>query len=101
MSRPKGISKTGGRSKGTPNKVTSEMKHWIQQLIDDNREQLEGDLMQLEPRERWQVIERLMNYCIPKQRSIDTDINLELLSDDQLNSVVNSLYKQIQGGTNE
>ena len=43
MARQKndGRGRIGGRSKGTPNKVTSTIKDWISQIIDDNREQVE------------------------------------------------------------
>lgn len=37
-----------GRPKGTPNKVTTELKTWIQELIDGNRSKFEKDLKELE-----------------------------------------------------
>jgi len=84
-----------GRPKGKPNRITGEMRGWIQQLINDNKDQLENDLKALEPKERWQIVERLMNYCTPKQSAVDADLNLSLLSDEQLNYVINQLLNQI------
>jgi uncharacterized protein (UPF0305 family) len=67
MAAKKGHSKSGGRGKGTPNKVTQSMREWVQTLIDNNRERLERDFEALEPKERWLLIEKLMQYIIPKQ----------------------------------
>lgn len=41
MSRAKGTPKTGGRAKGTPNKITGTLKDFVSGLIDDNREQMQ------------------------------------------------------------
>lgn len=84
-----------GRPKGRPNKITSEMKGWIQQLINNNRERLEGDLQALEPKDRWQVVERLLNYCIPKQSAIDGDLKMNMLTDEQLDTIINQLINQM------
>lgn len=80
-----------GRPKGTPNKVTSELKTWISQLIDKNRRQLERDLKQLEPKERWAVIEKLMQYTIPKMQNIEPYIDFDRLSDKQLDEIIEKI----------
>lgn len=41
----------GGRAKGTPNKVTRPLKEWINNLLDDNREQIESDMKALLPKD--------------------------------------------------
>lgn len=84
-----------GRPKGKPNRITGEMRSWIQQLINDNKNQLENDLQALEPKDRWQIIERLLNYCIPKQSAVDADVKLSALTDEQLDQVVNQIINQI------
>lgn len=85
-----------GRPRGTPNKVTTELREWIAKLIDDNRQQLEQDLRALEPHQRWQVIERLMQYTTPKMQSGEAKINLDQLTDTQLDTVINELSKNIE-----
>ncbi|KAA6306962.1 hypothetical protein EZS27_041373 [termite gut metagenome] len=85
-----------GRPKGKPNKVTMETREWVSQLIDKNRKQLEKDLKGLEPKDRWAVIEKLMQYAVPKMQSVEAKIGLNRLSDEQLNSIINELTDKLE-----
>lgn len=69
--------KTGGRTKGTPNKVTSWSKKVITELLDEyNSSGLLGkDFLSLEPRDRMVIAERLMQYTVPKMQATAIDIN--------------------------
>ncbi|MFT4221478.1 DUF5681 domain-containing protein [Dysgonomonas sp.] len=67
-----------GRPKGTPNKVTTELKTWIQELIDGNRATFEKDLKELEPKDRLLIIEKLMTYVLPRQQAISMEAQVEL-----------------------
>lgn len=71
MARQKndGKGRLGGRAKGTPNKVTASIKQWLSELIDNNRLQIEQDLKNLPPKDRLQMLEKLMQYVIPKQKT--------------------------------
>ena len=89
--KKKGQPKTGGRTKGTPNKATTDLRTWIGMIVDNNRQQLENDLKVLEPRERWTVIERLLQYAVPKMQSVEAKIDLNQISDEQLNVIINEL----------
>lgn len=95
MSRPKGTPKTGGRVKGTPNKVTYSLKEWITSLIDKQRTQIEQDLQELEPKERLQMIEKLMQYVIPKQAAQQVKLDFDSLTDEQLQQIINELTKEV------
>lgn len=95
MSRPKGTPKTGGRVKGTPNKVTYSLKEWIISLIDKQRTQIEQDLQKLEPKERLQMIEKLMQYVIPKQAAQQVKLDFDSLTDAQLEQLVNEMTKEV------
>ncbi len=66
-----------GRPKGTPNKVTSELKTWIQELIDGNRKKFETDLKGLDPKDRLMILEKLMQYVVPKQQSISVEAQIQ------------------------
>ena len=72
--RKKGTPKTGGRTKGTPNKVTGTLKEFVANLIDQNREQMERDLKSLNPRDRLYALDKLMQYILPKNSSQSLDV---------------------------
>lgn len=71
MARPRndGKGRMGGRAKGTPNKVSGTVKEWLTDLIDSNRNQIITDLKQLEPRERLAILEKFMQYIVPKPKT--------------------------------
>ncbi|MDR2064923.1 MAG: hypothetical protein LBP85_04355 [Prevotellaceae bacterium] len=95
MTRKKGTQKTGGRAKGTPNKITIDLRTWIAALIDNNRQQLEKDLLWIEPKERWQVVEKLMQYTLPKMQSVETAVNMDNLTDEQINLIISEITKDL------
>lgn len=84
-----------GRPKGTPNKITQDMRQWLSTVIDKNRRQIERDLKALEPKERLKMLEKLMQYVIPKQQAVKAEVDFATLTDDQLNTIVNQLTKDI------
>lgn len=60
----KGI-KTGGRSKGTPNKTTAQIRNEFQILISNNIEVLQNDIEALEPLQRIKTIIELSKFVLP------------------------------------
>lgn len=66
----KGI-KTGGRVKGTSNRVTGKVRESITQLIEDNINSILQDMRELEPKERLDVLCKLLPYCIPKLANVE------------------------------
>lgn len=96
MPQPKG--KTGnpnGRPKGSPNKTTQSVLEWLTRLIDDNREQIRKDLAALEPKERLQVLEKFMQYTVPKMQSVEARVDIDRLSDSQIDQVINELSEKL------
>lgn len=96
MAQPKG--KTGnpnGRPKGTPNKVTQDLRKWLSSVIDKNRKQMERDLKALPARERLQMLERLMQYVVPKQQAISAKIDYAAMSESELDFIIDRLAKEI------
>ena len=63
----KGRSKTGGRKKGTSNKVTESLKDKIKDLTEDLYFDVLEDVKKLEPKDRIQFFVKLLPYVMPKQ----------------------------------
>lgn len=63
-----------GRPLGSPNKVTMDLRTWIKNLVENSMEQLETDLLQMDAKDRWNVIEKLLNYAVPKMQSIEANV---------------------------
>ncbi|GHV56582.1 hypothetical protein FACS1894182_03420 [Bacteroidia bacterium] len=96
MSRTKGTEKTGGREKGTPNKVTTDLRTWINELLDINRRQIAKDIKRLEPQQRVMIFEKLLSYAVPKMQSVEAKIDINRLTDEQLDTIIVELSKQIE-----
>lgn len=98
--------KYGGRKKGTPNLITTELRQRIRDLIDNNFEQLQTDINKLEPKERVETIIKLFEYSLPKLQRIDinnkaikeNDIVFEALnlSADEMNLLIKIGEKQLE-----
>lgn len=90
-----------GRPKGSKNKVTTEVRAWISKVIDKQRPQLEKDLRLLEPAERWRIIEKLMSYVVPKMQAVEANVNLNKLSDEDLDKLASNIIKASEEVTDE
>ena len=63
--------KFGGRTKGTPNRNTDEIRQNFQLLIENNLETLESDLKELEPKDRIKAILELSKFVLPILRATE------------------------------
>lgn len=72
MAREKGTPKTGGRQKGSQNKVTKAVKECLSFLLSEytNSQTFMDDFASLEPKERLMIAEKFMNYVAPKMQSV-------------------------------
>jgi hypothetical protein len=79
--------KTGARTAGTPNKITTEIKANIAALVDDNFEQFSNDLKQLSPEKRVISYLKLLEFVLPRQReiaqTIESDVNIVRVNQNQ------------------
>jgi hypothetical protein len=57
--------KTGGRTKGTPNKLTNDIRTSINDFINNNIDELQINFNHLEPKEKLYFLERLFKYIVP------------------------------------
>jgi len=84
-----------GRRAGVPNRITGSVKTWLSGLIDDNRMQIEKDLKKLEPKDRLLILERLMQYTVPKQQAVTAQIDLNQLTETQLDIIISEITKDL------
>ena len=69
--------KTGGRQKGTQNKVTTVTKEILSDMLGDYLESglMTADFLALEPKDRIQRADKMMQYILPKMQSTSVDFN--------------------------
>jgi hypothetical protein len=77
MARKKndGLGRIGGRSVGTPNKKTTELKEWVKNLLESNQSTFEKDLLAIkDPKDRLQIMTSLLKYAIAPAQSIPPEV---------------------------
>lgn len=97
MARQKndGRGRLGGRTKGTPNKVTSSIRDWLMELVSKNKRQIKRDLDALDPKDRLVMLEKFMQYVVPKQQAVAASVDFATLTDEQLDMVVEEITSSI------
>jgi hypothetical protein len=74
----KGI-KTGGRTKGTPNKITASIRETLADVLNDyTTENLKNDLDSLTPYERIKVTTGLYRLTLPPMKQQDQEDNKDI-----------------------
>ena len=61
--------KTGGREAGTPNKLTKELRTTLNELMSEEIKAIPKHLDKLKPKDRLNIIVKLMPYVMPKFES--------------------------------
>ena len=95
-----GHKKLGGRRAGTPNKSTQSLRNWVRLFVTRNTKQMQSDLDALDPRDRLILLEKFMRYTIPQQQAVSAAVDLNRLSDDQLDQVVEQIAANVIGDGN-
>jgi hypothetical protein len=67
--------KYGGRQKGTPNRITKELRTLLKDILYQELEQVQERLELLEPKERIELLIKLMPYALPKVTSVSHTTN--------------------------
>ena len=62
--------KTGGRELGTPNKTTSELRRALKHMVDNELQNLQDNINELEPKERIELLIKLLPYVMPKVQTV-------------------------------
>ena len=79
--------KFGGRTKGTPNRNTDEIRQNFQRLIENNLTTLENDIKELEPKDRIKAILDLSKFVLPTLKAMELSSN----DDDGFNRITINL----------
>ena len=87
-----------GRPKGKPNRMTEDLRGFVDRLLKKNTAQIEKDFIKLHPYQRIAVFERLLSYTIPKMQSVEAKIDLNNLTDEQLSVIINELTDNLKDG---
>ncbi len=87
----------GGRPKGKPNRVTGNLREWINDFINNNREQVEADFKALEPKDRIVMFEKFLKYTLPTLQSTSITTDFEKMTDEQLDDIINRLKNSSNG----
>ena len=67
--------KYGGRQKGTPNRMTKELRFVLKDVLYQELEQIQTHLDTLKPKERVELLIKLMPFVLPKVTSISHTTN--------------------------
>ncbi len=67
--------KYGGRQKGTPNRMTKELRSFLKDILYQELEKIQEHLETLKPKERVELLIKLMPYVLPKTTSVSHTIN--------------------------
>ena len=67
--------KYGGRQKGTPNRMTKELRVLLKDIMYQELEEIQETFSLLEPKQRIELIIKLMPYILPKVNSISHTTN--------------------------
>lgn len=78
VGRPKGQPKLGGRKKGTPNKMTVEIKKKVDKILSITLNNLNKDLKKMDVKDRIQVINALTRFVLPTAVRLEEDSHSNL-----------------------
>lgn len=67
--------KFGGRKKGTPNIMTSELRNILKSILLNRLESMEEHLENLDSKEQLELLVKLMPYVFPKVHTISHQSN--------------------------
>lgn len=103
MGAPIGHTKNGGRQKGTPNHVTTELKAAIEKIVTDGVPQFVANMDEMNAADYCKTYLSLLSFVLPKRQAvtIDDELNaeykqLEKLLHDTPAQYVDAVFDKIQ-----
>jgi hypothetical protein len=96
MPYPKGVSGNDkGRPKGARNKKSLHLRSAIVLFLENNFEKVVEDFEQLKPHERLKFYTDLLQYGVPKLQATSLDVDIEGMTDKELDYIIEGLQKNI------
>ena len=87
--------KTGGRTKGALNKLSTDLKQEITDFLNDNFDEVKKEWQGLEGKEKLNFYKDLLKYSVPQMQSTSLETDLSKLTDEQLEYILNNLINKI------
>ncbi len=84
----------GATRTGSPNKSKKALEERVLELVENNLDQIKKDLLLLSSKDRVKAITDLMKYTLPAKRAVDSTINIDALSDEQANRILETLLNK-------
>lgn len=84
-----------GRRPGTPNKITGDLRSIINEVLSSEMSvpKLKKLLKGLEPGQRLNLLIKMTDYILPRLKQMDLTLDLEKMSDQQLDIIISKLLK--------
>ena len=84
-----------GRKKGEKNKVTNDVKKWLLDLFNTQSKTLKTDLKAMKPRERWEIIAKILPFIVPKLQAMNARVDMNALTEEQLTTIIEAIKEEL------
>ena len=88
--------KTGGRKKGSLNRMNQDLRQDIGDFLRDNFEAVKTEWQKLEGKDKLTFYKDLLRYAVPQLQNTSLQTDLSKLTDEQLDYIVGNLLEQIE-----
>ncbi len=89
-------SEAGKKSRRGPSKVSGQTKEKIARLVDKLFDDVMGDMDSLETKDKANLLVKLIEYEIPKRRAVESTVELSMLSDEEVNELIERIMNHEQ-----
>ncbi len=92
MGLPKGrTNNPAGKPIGCNSKAVGDLRQWVGEFIDGQREQILQDWQALEPKDRIMMFEKLMRFVLPTLQATTLQTDFDRMTDSELDHIINEL----------